>query len=454
MLKIEIRTTGREIFLFSSPSFSIFRAMKYATLTFWQIFLRKYTIWCVAFIFLFVNASCGIKNKVTASENNRETTHYSIVETPSEIDTFISPKLKPVLPAAYSLRKYLPLLRREHIGLVANQSSMLGPSHLVDTLLSNGIKIDRIFSPEHGFRGKAGAGEIVDNSCDAKTGIEIVSLYGNNRRPTIEQLAGIDVMLFDLQDVGVRFYTYISTLTYIMEACAQNNIPVVVLDRPNPNGSYVDGPVLEPKYRSFIGLHPVPIVYGMTIGEYAQMVNGEKWITTPCDLTVIPCSGYTHDRFYHLSVQPSPNLRSDAAIAWYPSLCLFEGTVASVGRGTPAPFQMVGHPAFPFHDYFFVPQADEGASNPIFNGDTCYGFNFQKIAAPDQIELQPLLDFYCNYPDTLPFFRKDGFFDLLSGTDSLRQQIIRGESEETIRNSWKTGLEQFKTIREKYLIYP
>jgi uncharacterized protein YbbC (DUF1343 family) len=352
------------------------------------------------------------------------------------------------------MRKYLPLLRRNHVGVVANQSSTVNGTHLVDTLLSYGVEIDKIFTPEHGFRGEGGAGELIENSCDKKTGIELVSLYGNNRKPSDEQLSGIELMLVDLQDVGVRFYTYISTLSYVMEACARNNIPVMVLDRPNPNAGYIDGPILEPQYASFIGLHPVPIVYGMTIGEYALMVNGEKWNAVNCDLTVIPCQNYTHKRFYHLPISPSPNLRSDDAIAWYPSLCLFEGTTASVGRGTPMPFLVVGHPKFPFHDYFFVPQADKGAKNPLFEGDTCYGMNFENVCPPKKILLAPLLDFYCNFPDSTAFFRKNGFFELLAGTNQLRQQIMRGATAEEIRKSWQPGLEKFKAIRENYLLYP
>lgn len=448
MLKIEIRTTGREIFLLFSPPFSIFRAMKYAVFNFIQRFLRKYTICsCVLFFSIFIS-SCSVKTHSTddSSSENIENDSVSIEVKEKRVEI--------VSPGAYAMRKYLPSLRNKRVGIVANPGSLVKGTHIVDTLLERSIDIQKIYSPEHGFRGKADAGEIIEHGVDKKTGIEIISLYGKNRKPSVEQLAGIDVMVFYLQDVGVRFYTYISTLTYVMEACAENNIPLIVLDCPNPNGDYIDGPILQPKNRSFIGLHPVPVVYGMTIGEYALMVNGEKWISTECELTVIPCVNYTHESSYHLPVNPSPNLRSDKAIAWYPSLCFFEGTVASVGRGTPTPFEVVGHPLYPNHDFMFTPLPDEGSKNPLLNGQVCYGMDFRNEMPERKLVIKPLLDFYQAFPDTVNFFLNNGFFELLAGTDSLRQQIMRCDDEETIRASWKDGLDTFKAMRENYLLYP
>ncbi|OJX37369.1 MAG: hypothetical protein BGO87_01355 [Flavobacteriia bacterium 40-80] len=354
---------------------------------------------------------------------------------------------------------YLPLLKGKKTGLVGNQSSIVGKTHLADTLLASGINITAVFSPEHGFRGDADAGESVKSGKDAKTGLPIYSLYGNNKKPSAEQLKGIEVMLFDIQDVGVRFYTYISTLHYVMEACAENGISLIVLDKPNPNGHYVDGPLREEKWKSFVGMHPVPIVHGMTIGEYAQMINGEKWLTNgiQCDLKVIACENYTHTTPYRLPVAPSPNLRSMASIYLYPSLCLFEGTSVSVGRGTKMPFEVYGHPDFPKTNFSFTPVSGSGAKDPLWKDKVCNGYLLSKDStALDQhhFHLSYLIIAKNNLEKAgVPFITSANFFDKLAGTSSLREQLLAGKSETEIRESWKEGLENFKKVRAKYLIY-
>lgn len=366
-----------------------------------------------------------------------------------------------VTPAAERLELYLPLLKDKNIAVVVNHSSLIKKRHLVDTLLKHGVKVKKIFAPEHGFRGKADAGAHVKNSRDTKTGLPIISLYGKHKKPTRFDLQGIDLILFDIQDVGVRFYTYLSTLHYIMEAGAEQKLPVMVLDRPNPNGHYIDGPVLQKKYRSFVGLHPVPVVYGMTIGEYAQMINGEKWLKgrKKVHLTVIPLANYTHKSFYSLPVKPSPNLPNDRAIALYPSLAFFEGTVISAGRGTKKPFELYGAPKYEVKKISFVPQSRPGAKYPKFKGKRCYGVDlsktdFKKDRAGQELNLGYLQDAYANYPDKKSFFLKNGFIDSLAGSDQLRKQIASGASEKTIRKSWEKDLEKFKQIRKKYLLYP
>lgn len=314
------------------------------------------------------------------------------------------------------------------VAVVGNQTSIVGSTHLVDTLLSAGVNVVKIFCPEHGFRGTAAAGAHVDNSTDPKTGLPIISLYGKNKKPTKVQLKDVDCVLFDLQDVGCRFYTYISTLHYVMESCAENNVQLIVLDRPNPNGHYVDGPVLDTaKYRSFVGMHPVPVVYGMTIGEYALMINGEHWINGTCDLTVVPIQGYKRDSVgYELPVPPSPNLRNAHAIALYPSLCLFEGTNCGVGRGTDWPFEIV-----------------------TYGKDT---LNLRQETAPASFSLKYLMAMYKRVPKG-KFFLKNNFFDKLAGNGDLRKQLQKGMSEEDIRATWQPALDEFMKIREKHLIY-
>jgi uncharacterized protein YbbC (DUF1343 family) len=363
-----------------------------------------------------------------------------------------------ILPGAYQIEQYLPNLAGKRVAIVANNTSMVNKTHLVDTLKSLGITIEKIFGPEHGFRGNQPDGKEINNSVDAKTGIEIISLFGDHKKPTKDDLTGIDVVVFDIQDVGARFYTYISTLTYVMEACSENNIPLIVLDRPNPNGFYVDGPMLDPSFASFVGMHTVPIVYGMTIGEYATMVNGEKWLSAEkqCKLTVIKCKNYTHNSHYQLPLNPSPNLQDMKAIYLYPSLCLFEGTVVSVGRGTDSPFKVYGHPKLPAGTYTFTPKPIIGISeDPPLKFQVCNGQNLSNaselISKKGHIELSWLIDSYKKLKTSTVFFTN--YFDKLAGSKTLREQIIVGKSESEIRKSWQTDLVKFKKIRKKYLLY-
>jgi uncharacterized protein YbbC (DUF1343 family) len=363
-----------------------------------------------------------------------------------------------VIPGAENTTSYINKLRGKKIGLVAHQASIVktpaGTKHLVDVLLEKGIKLQGVFAPEHGFRGTADAGEKIKDGKDAETGLSIYSLYGENRKPKPEQLQEVELMVFDLQDVGVRFFTYLSTLHYIMEACAEQGIPLLVLDRPNPNTHYIDGPVLEAAHKSFVGMHPVPIVYGMTIGEYAQMINGEKWLAEglQCQLEVIPIKNYTHQTPYELQIRPSPNLPNAQAIALYPSLCLLEPTVISIGRGTDTQFQIYGHPDFKGYDYRFTPAPNFGSKNPKFNGELCFGKNLTEVPKPTQIELKWLIDAYSNFPDKTAFFLKG--FERISGVNSLKTQLQAGKNETEIRQTWAKDLTEFHRIRTQYLIYP
>ena len=358
--------------------------------------------------------------------------------------------------AAMQLDDYLPLIEGKRVGLVGNQTSIIGETHLVDTLLSLGINIQKIYTPEHGFRGNADAGAKVNSGKDEKTGIAIVSLYGKNKKPTPEMLQGIDVILFDLQDVGVRFYTYISTMTYVMEAAAENHIPVIVLDRPNPNGFYVDGPVLKSENQSFVGLHQVPVVYGMTIGEYAKMVNGEGWLKggIRCDLTVIPINNYNRNAIYELPVKPSPNLPNWESVYLYPTLCFFEGTIVSIGRGTETPFQIYGHPDMR-GSYTFTPKSTSGASKPLLEGQRCRGENLVEFAHnyahnTNELHMEWLIEAYQQLKDK-GFF--NNYFVKLSGDKQLQRDIENGRSADDICASWDKDLEAFKAIRAKYLMY-
>ena len=358
--------------------------------------------------------------------------------------------------AAMQTNDYLPLIEGKRIGIVGNQTSIVGETHLVDTLLSLGVDIRKIYTPEHGFRGTADAGAKVNSGKDEKTGIPIVSLYGKNKKPTPEMLHGIDVILFDLQDVGVRFYTYISTMSYVMEAAAENDIPVIVLDRPNPNGFYVDGPVLKSENASFVGMHQVPVVYGMTIGEYAKMVNGEGWLKNgvTCDLTVIPIKKYNRKAIYELPVKPSPNLPNWESVYLYPTLCFFEGTNVSVGRGTDTPFQVYGHPDMR-GSYTFTPKSTSGATKPLLEGQRCRGESLVEFAHDyarnaNQLHLEWIIEAYQQLKDK--GFFKD-YFRLLSGDKQLQRDIEKGKSADEIRASWEDDLEAFKAVREKYLLY-
>lgn len=361
-------------------------------------------------------------------------------------------------PAADRHELYLPLLKNKTVSVVTNQTGLREDRmHLVDFLVKNNIKIKSIFAPEHGFRGDADAGELVKNGVDVKTGLPIVSLYGSHKKPSAEQMKGTDVILFDIQDVGVRFYTYISTLAYVMEAAAENGAEVIVLDRPNPHDGYIDGPVLKEKWASFVGMHKVPVVYGLTIGEYGKMVNGEKWLKNGIQVkyTVIPMLGYHKQKRYGISERPSPNLPNDKSINLYPSLCFFEGTQVSVGRGTDLPFQIYGSPWTKSFDYQFTPRPNYGAKDPFLNGKLCYGENLADY--PEDLRalnLSWLLKAYKDYKNPQQnFFLSNLFFDKLAGTDELRKQIIAGKPEEEIRNSWKKDLEDFQKIRLKYVMY-
>ncbi|HRH71076.1 MAG TPA: DUF1343 domain-containing protein [Flavobacteriales bacterium] len=364
-----------------------------------------------------------------------------------------------LLTGAERTAEYVPSLSGQRVAVVTNQTGRVGQRHLVDTLLALKVNITKVFAPEHGFRGDADAGEHVHNGVDSLTKLPLVSLYGDNKKPTAGQLADVDLFLFDIQDVGVRFYTYISTLHYIMEAAVEHKKKVVVLDRPNPNGFYVDGPVLDPAFKSFVGMHPVPLVHGMTIGEYAGMINGEGWLKggKQCDMRVIPCSGYTHDMKFVPPIRPSPNLPNGSSIWLYPSLGLFEGTIVSVGRGTEKPFQCIGYPGCPIGRYRFTPQAMPGAKNPPYLGKECSGLDLRDYGAfqsrmEKRINLQWLIGMYHSAPDTAAFF--SSFFDKLAGGTTLREQIVSGAEEDAIRNSWKPGLEAFRALRAKYLLYP
>ncbi len=356
--------------------------------------------------------------------------------------------------AANRFTEYLESLEGKRVGIVANQTSLVDETHLVDTLLSLGVSVQKVFAPEHGFRGTADAGEEIADNLDNRTGLPIISLYGKNKKPYPKQLSDIDVMIFDIQDVGVRFYTYISTLHYVMEACGENDIKLIVLDRPNPNGNYVDGPVLDKKFSSFVGMHPIPVVYGMTIGEMAKMIQGERWISTEVDLDVITLQNYTHEMPYELPVAPSPNLRTSASIWLYPSLCLFEGTVVSVGRGTDAPFEQYGHPDFPDSLYSFTPKPSYGAANPKLNNKKCYGYLLSRgqLNRPDQFDLKHLQT-AAKYLKGKVFIDNRRFFNLLTGNDKLADQLINNVSEKEIRDSWQSDLTNFNRLRDKYLLY-
>lgn len=370
--------------------------------------------------------------------------------------------LDKILTGAEQLEKYLPILKGKAIALVVNQTSLINGTHLVDTLLTEGIRIEKIFAPEHGFRGDADAGEKISDQKDPKTSLPIISLYGAKKEPGIADLEGVDLVVYDIQDVGVRFYTYIATLHYVMQGCAKSGTPLLVLDRPNPNGHYVDGPTLKTGFQSFVGMHPVPVVYGMTAGEYAQMINGELWLEhqMQCTLQVIPCLNYDHLMAYELPVAPSPNLKSMRAIYLYPSICFFEGTIISEGRGTPTPFEMFGHPNLSKDNVVFTPVSGPGSKFPKLEGQTCFGTSFLHIPTDSirqwrRIRLSYLLETYAQLSKTEQhFFLSTNFIDKLAGCADLRWQITNGWNEQQIRDTWQEDLEKFKIIRKKYLLYP
>ncbi len=359
---------------------------------------------------------------------------------------------------AERMEVYLPLIEGKTVALVGNHTSVLGKTHLVDTLLTMDVNIKVIFAPEHGFRDLADAGAVIASGADPVTGINVLSLYGDKKKPAPEDLEGIDVVIFDIQDVGTRFYTYLTTMCYVMEACAENGIKLIILDRPNPNGFYVDGPILDTSFSSFVGIHPIPVVHGMTLGEYANMVNGEGWLAggIQCEVTVIKCDNYTHETMYELPVMPSPNLPNMNSVYLYPSLCFSEGTVLSCGRGTEFPFQVMGAPKMPDTGFSFTPQPSFGSSNPKHNGEVCYGIDLRNamqdgLVPSPGMNLQWIIDAYNAYPEKDKFF--NGYFDTLAGSSTLREQIMQGMSAGQIRESWKTGLEEFRKIRGKYLLY-
>ena len=365
-----------------------------------------------------------------------------------------------IITGAERVNEYLPKLKGKRVGLVVNQTSMINQTHVVDSLQKLNIKIVAIFAPEHGFRGDHSAGAKIASTTDAKTGLPVISLYGKNYKPSNDIMKKLDVVVFDIQDVGARFYTYISTLHYVMEACAQNNKELIVLDRPNPNGDYVDGPILDLKFKSFVGMHPVPIVHGMTVGEYANMINGEKWLkdSVRCKLTVVTMKNWNHAMSYQLPIKPSPNLPTPESIALYPSLCLFEGTTYSLGRGTDKPFECVGKPNGTIGDYYFTPKSIKGvAENPPQQNKLCRGFlltNYAKNISPNnkQLNLSWLIELYQSDTAKDKFFIP--FFDKLAGNDVLQQQIKNGVSEEEIRKSWEPELSKFKRRRKHYMLYP
>jgi len=375
------------------------------------------------------------------------------------------------IPAAYLLGEWISKLKGKKIAIVGNQTSVIKTAdtivskewkgkdklrytHLVDTLLAHGIDVKRVFAPEHGFRGTADAGASIKDGIDSRTEIPIISLYGKNKKPYREQLENVDIVIFDIQDVGARFYTYISTLHYVMEACAQYNKKLIVLDRPNPNGHYIDGPILEEEHQSFVGMHPVPVVHGMTIGEYAMMINGENWLENnlKTDLEIIKCKNYTHNSEYSIPIKPSPNLPNDQSINLYPSLCFFEGTEVSVGRGTEMQFQIYGSPSLvKYTDFSFIPSPNVGAKRPMFNGKKCYGVDLREYKKLDHLELDFLVDAFAKAPSKQNFF--NNFFTNLAGTKTLQAQIEKGMSTSEIKATWEKGLEDYQLIREKYLLY-
>ncbi len=412
-------------------------------------------------LFVMIPVSCG-----NVSENPK--TETEILKTENR-------QLQTIIVGANQTEAYLPLLKGKRVGVVANQTSVVFKeprtrsqesrhyTHLVDSLLALKVDVKKVYAPEHGFRGTADAGELIKDGLDTKTGLPIISLYGNNKKPKPEQLQGIDIMIFDVQDVGARFYTYISSLHYVVEACAEAKIPVLILDRPNPNGHIVDGPVLEPEHKSFVGMHPIPVLHGMTIAEYAQMINGQKWLEKgiQCELMIIPVKNYTRNMPYSLPIKPSPNLPNDQSVNLYASLCFFEGTNVSVGRGTDRQFQIYGSPEWKELESIykstdiqattFIPKPNEGAKDPLYNGVKCYGWDLSAVKEINQLEIKFLFEAYHRTKDKTKFF--NSFFTKLAGTKTLQKQIEDGVPEKDIRASWAKAIEEFKTQRQPYLLY-
>ena len=396
----------------------------------------KHTVWILLTV---VNIQCGPKPASSGTDSSAQNNQAA-------------PGVK---VGADQLDILLPRLENKNVALVVNHTSLVSDTHLADTLMSSGVIVKKVFAPEHGFRGAAPDGEKVSDGVDPETGLPIVSLYGANRKPTPEQLADVDLVIFDIQDVGTRFYTYISTMHYVMEACAEQGKKLIILDRPNPNGHYIDGPMRVPELKSFVGMHPIPIVHALTVGELAGMINGEGWLEKglKCDVEVIPVKNWEHDDFYSLPVKPSPNLPNDQAVRLYPSLCLFEGTVISVGRGTEIPFLVIGNPEFTDMAFSFTPKSIPGMSTyPPHENKTCYGLDLRSVDVKPRIDLKYLLDFYEKYPDKEKFFTAS--FDRLAGTPVLKEQIRKGFTEEQIRETWQNDLFAYRQMRVRYLLYP
>ncbi len=432
-------------------------------------FKNTFLFFCIVLI------SCGSGAKLSSQTSSGGIQDTIVSDKKIKDTTKIA---QPIIVGANQTEQYLPLLEGKKVAIVGNQTSVIFRypnlasileneggiqslkfqqyTHLVDSLLSRNIKILKVFAPEHGFRGKADAGELVANSKDIKTGLPIISLHGKDKKPSAQSLSGIDIVVFDIQDVGVRFYTYISTLHYVMQACAENKIPVLILDRPNPNAHYIDGPTMEPQHTSFLGVHPIPLVHGMTIGEYAKMVNGEGWLGEglKCKIDIIPVKNYSHNTPYSIPIRPSPNLPNDKAINLYPSLGFFEGTTINAGRGTETQFQIFGSPdlAIEKYDYAYIPKPNFGAKYPKHRGEVCYGNDLRKTKHLNAINLWWLVNAYKNSNNKEKFFNTKSF-TLHAGTEKLQQQIQEGMSIKQIKESWSKDLQKYKVKRKKYLLY-
>ena len=425
--------------------------------------MKTYVVLFLYFIVIFLPSCTNNKVAISKEENNTTKDENTVSS-----DKNTKANLKTVVIGAEQTEKYFDLLKDKRIGMIVNHTSVLSKQndslHLVDFLLKNNFNIQTIFAPEHGFRGTASAGETIKNGKDIKTGVDIISLYGKNKKPTQKQLENIDILVFDIQDVGARFYTYISTMHYCMEAAAEYGKQIIILDRPNPNGFYIDGCIREKEFKSFVGMHPIPIVHGLTVGELAKMIEGEKWLENSAkktvqlgeNLIIIPCQNYSHKDKFKLKIAPSPNLQTQNSILLYPSLCLFEGTTMSVGRGTEFPFEVVGHPKFPLNDttISFTPIPNEGAKYPPFEKQVCYGIKYKFEELESNFSLQPILVFYKKMKDEnleKDFF--NSYFNTLAGNSELQNQIKQGLSEQAIKATWQSDLENYKSMRKKYLLY-
>lgn len=401
--------------------------------------------------------NCGSSQEVTEQVSVESSTNTS---SSTQQEVLTEKTVQGLQVGAARIAEYLPLLEGQKVALLVNQTSLIGTTHLADSLKNLGVNIQKIFAPEHGFRGTADAGEQVKDGKDIRTGIPVFSLYGKKKKPSAEDLADLDWVIFDIQDVGARFYTYISSMHYVMEACAENGVKFMVLDRPNPNGNYIDGPILEAGYQSFVGMHPVPVIHGMTVAEYAKMINGQGWLKggIQCYLHYVTCNNYSHQTPYNLPIKPSPNLPNQRSIYLYPSLCFFEGTTVSAGRGTKQQFQIYGHPKFPAGDFQFTPVKMSGAKYPKHENKNCKGYNLTHLSPEilynsKRLNLDYLIEFYQDFPNKEGFFLKNNFFDKLAGNTSLRKAILAGDTAEEIRATWQKSLQQYDAMRQQYLLY-